>query len=269
MILILAALLTLAQDPVPTDKDGEAAAHKLREEAAKSSIEGKITALQEAAKTEHEKVIKVIGEMIVTEADAVRIAGANALAQVDHPASADVLVAAIGPNIRREEVASAIFKALGELGWQSAAPKINELLPKVADADIRNVLPQACKALGDLGSTTSVEPLIDLLEKLENGGRRNPWPNDGPMRRNAEEALREITGMEFRKVADWAPWWRANQDTLRSKMMRIYWIRKTQDRVDVAPGEKTPADAILVAARLHPAKPDSTPTPAKKKKKPK
>ncbi len=268
MILLLAAILSLAQDPVPTDKEGEAAAHKLREEAAKSSIEGKITALREALKVEHQSVIKVVGEMLITEADSVRIAGANALAAVDHPASADVLVNALLVNLRREEVAAAIFKAIGELGWQTAAPKINDLLSKVGEPEIRAILPQACKALGELASTTSVDPLIDLLEKLENGARRNPWPNEGPMRRNAEEALREITGMQFKNVAEWAPWWRANKESLQAKMMRVYWVRKTQDRVDVAPGDKTPADAILVASRLHPAKPDAPP-PGKKKKKPK
>jgi hypothetical protein len=275
ILLLMAALalspvegLALGQDPVPTEKEGEAAAHKLREEAAKSSIEGKIAALQEALKTEHEKVIKVVGEMLLTEADSVRIAAANALGSVDHPASAEVLKNAVLPNIRREDVMIAIFKAIGELGWQSAVPTLNELLPKVAEADIRSVLPHACSALGQLGSTTSVDPLIDLLEKLENGGRRNPWPNEGPLRRNAEEALREITGMAFNKAAEWAPWWRANQDSLRAKLLRVYWSRKTQDRVDVGPAEKTPADSVLVSTRLHPAKPEAAPA-GKKKKKPK
>src|SRR5258705_13904347 len=102
MLFLMAALLALGQDPVPTDKDGEAAAHKLREEAARSSIDGKIAALQEALKTEHEKVIKAVGEMLVTEADSVRIAAATALGSVAHPAPAGELTAARTPNLRRE-----------------------------------------------------------------------------------------------------------------------------------------------------------------------
>src|SRR6185436_10583253 len=137
--LLLLALL--AQDAVPTDKEGEAAAKKLREDCAKLPIEGKIVALQEAAKTEHEKVIKAIGEMLITEADPVRIAGANALAAVDHPASADVLLNALLPNLKREDVVTAILKAIAELGWQTPANALNQLVAKVGDADTRAILP--------------------------------------------------------------------------------------------------------------------------------
>jgi len=272
--LMMAALLALSpveglmQEAAPTDKEGEAAAHKLREDAAKGSIDAKIAAMQEAIKTEHEAVIKVIGQMMLTEADPVRIAGAAALGQADHPGSAEALVAAIGPNLRREEVMAAICKAIGELGWQSAAKPLNDLLSKVAEAEVRQVLPEAIKALGQLGSLSSVDPLIELLMKLENGARRNPWPNEGPMRRSAEEALRSITGAANRNVLEWETWWKSNKDSLPPKMIRVYWLKKTQERIDIAPGEKVPADAVLAATRLHSAPPAGAPT-AKKKKKPK
>ena len=262
-LLLAAALL---QDAVPTDKEGEAAAHRLREEAAKASIEGKISAIHEAIKTEHERVIKVIGEMILTEADPVRIAGARALGTADHPASADSLIAALAANLQREEVMPEICKAIGELGWQNAAKPLNDLLPKVGEPEIRTVLPEVIAALGQLASTSSVEPLMELLMKLENGARRNPWPNEGAMRRNAEEALRQITGQSFRSVTEWEPWWRANKDSFPARLTRIFWVRKTQDRVDIAPGEKTPADALLVAARLHASASPASATAKKKKK---
>jgi HEAT repeat protein len=264
MILLLAA--ALLQEAAPTDKEGETAAHKLREEAAKASIQGKIAAIHEAAKTEHERVVKAISDMLLTEADPVRIGAANALGTLDHPASADALVAAIGPNLQREEVVAAIFRAIGELGWQTAAKPLNDLLPKVGEPEVRAVLPGAILALGQLGSLSSVDPLIELLMKLENGARRNPWPNEGPMRRNAEDALRQITGQDLRQAANWEPWWHANKDTLPPKLTRIYWLRKTQERLDVAPGEKTPPDSILVASRLHVGGPAGS-TAAKKKKK--
>jgi hypothetical protein len=265
---VLLLFLMLAQDGVPTDKEGEAAARKLKEECAKATIEGKIAAISEAAKTEHEKVLKAIGEMMLSEADPVRIAAAAALGGADHPASADALAAAVLPNLRREEVLPAILKAIAELGWQTAAGKLNDLLSKVGDADVRAVLPNVCDTLGKLGSASSIDPLIDLLLKLENGGRRNPWPNEGPMRREAEQALRAITGMDIRRAADWQPWWTQNQELLRQKMSRIFWVKKTQDRVDVAATEKAPADSVLVASRLpgYTAAGDSA-APKKKKKK--
>lgn len=263
--LLLAALL--AQDPVPSDRDGENTARTFREVTAKAGIEAKIAALQEALKVEHEKVIKAVGEMLTTEADPVRIAAAKALGEVDHPASVEVLVTALAPNFRREDVYPVILKSIGELGWQSAAGRLNEMLSKVGEADVRPVLPDVLETLGQLGSAASIEPIIDLLLKLENGGRRNPWPNEGPMRRAGEEALRAITGQPIRGVAEWQAWWRANQEPLRAKMVRTFWVRKTQDRVDVAPGDKAPSDAVFVASRLHSAPVAAAAPPAKKKKK--
>jgi hypothetical protein len=262
--LLLMALLV--QDAVPTDKDGEAATKKLKDECAKSPIEGKIAALQEALKTEHEKVIRAVGEMLLSEADPVRVAAAAALGPVDHPASAEVLSAAILPNLRREEVFPSILKAIGELGWQTAAPRLNDLLSKVAEAEVRATLPGVITTLGQLGAASSIDPLIDLLMKLENGGRKNPWPNEGGMRRAAEEALRAITGMGFTRVAEWESWWRANQELLRGKLQRTFWLRKTQDRVEIIPGEKTPPDSVLVASRLHSAPLAAAGAPKKKKK---
>ena len=265
MALLLVALL--AQDPVPTDKDGEAAARKLKEECAKATIDGKIAAIQEAVKTEHEKVLKAIGEMLLNEADPVRVAAATALGTADHPASADALAAAVLPNLRREEVLPSILKAIAELGWQSPAGRLNDLVSKVGDADIRAALPNVIDTLGKIGSPSSIDPLIDLLQKLENGGRKNPWPNEGPMRREAESALRAITGMDFRRAVDWQPWWTANQEILRQKMTRVFWVKKTQDRVDVSAAEKAPADAVLVASRLPGFSASSAAAAAPKKKK--
>jgi PBS lyase HEAT-like repeat-containing protein len=264
-MLSLLLLAVLAQDPVPTDKDGEFAVRKLKDECAKASIDGKIAALLEAVKTEHEKVLKAIGEMMLTEADPVRIAAAAALGGADHPASAEALVAAVVPNLRREEVLPAILKAIGELGWQTAAGRLNDLLSKVADADVRAAMPGVVATLGQLGSPSSIDPLIDLLLKLE-GGKKNPWPNEGQLRREAESALRAITGMDIRRVADWQPWWHANQEILRQKMSRTFWLKKTQDRVDVTATEKSPADGVLVASRLPGFTPTAAASPKKKKK---
>ena len=267
LTLLLAALLV--QGGVPTEAEGDAAARKLREDCAKLPIEGKIVALQEAAKIEHESVIKAIGEMLVKEADPVRIAAARALGEVDHPVSAEVLMAALAPNVKRDNVFKALLNAIAELGWQTPVPTLNGLLSKVADADTRDILPEVISTLGRLASISSIEPLIDLLLKLENGGRRNPWPNEGPMRRNGEDALRMITGVAEKGVAEWEAWWRANKDGIAAKATRIYWIRKTQDRVDVTPGEKAPADSVLVASRIHTPPAGTAQAPKKKKKSPK
>jgi HEAT repeat protein len=162
MIALLIAAF-LVQDPVPTDKDAEAAVRRLKEECAKATIDGKIAAIQEAAKTEHEKVLKAIGDMMLSEADPVRIAAAAALGGADHPASADALAAAVLPNLRREEVLPAILKAIAELGWQTPAGRLNDLVSKVGDADVRAVLPTVIDTLGKLGSPSSIDPRMQSV----------------------------------------------------------------------------------------------------------
>ena len=101
---------------------------------------------------------------------------------------------------------------------------------------------------------------MDVRGEVRNGGPRLP------VVARAEEALRAITGMDFRRVPEWESWWRANQEILRNKQARTFWLKKTQDRVEVTPTEKTPPDSILVASRLHSAPAAAAGSPKKKKK---
>ncbi len=262
MISLLAALILL-QDP-PGDKEGEAAVRKLKEDFTGATLERKAAIVAEAlAACPQEKLIKAVGELLHGEADSVRLPAVQALSDVDHPASVEALVAALPANARRLEVASAIIKALGELGWQSACPVLHEQLRHAAQAEVREYLPLVLDALGRIGNPASIDVVADFLESIE-GPRRDPWPNLGPIRRSAENALRDISGAQFRKAEEWKSWWRAGQEIMKGRAVRSYWLKKTHERVAAGPAEKTPSDALLVGIRISTAK--EAPRPRKRKK---
>jgi HEAT repeat protein len=248
-IALLLCLLA-PQDGPFSDKDAEDALRKLKADFDGASIEKRVAAVQEALKIGHEKVIRAMSDILAKEPSPVRAAAAKALADVDHPASADVLVKAMAANQGRPEVMPEILKALGDLGYQSACPALHEYVRKVGDPDIRNIMPEVLAVLGDLGSLASVDPLVDLLQKME-GGRR-AWVNEVGIRGAADRALQAILGQNFNRALDWNNYWRQNEAFLKAGLTRTYWLRKTQQRTDAAPFDKTPADAVLVCARLHP-----------------
>lgn len=260
--LLLAALL---QQPLAGDDEAEAAVKAFKAEYPKHGIEAHIAAVAELLKLVHEKTIKALAEPLAGDAEAVRLAIAKELGDVDHPAAVEVLVGAIPKNLNRPEVLDAICDALGDLGWQTAAGPLQELVRRVADPDVRASLPSAIRALGQLGSPGSVDVLADLLIKIQ-GPRRNPWPNEGAMAKAADTALKSITGFDFKKGQDWMDWWKAHQGELLPTAKRTYWSRKTHERTIVDPGQKAPDDSILVATRIMEAAANPA-APAKKKKK--
>ena len=244
-LLLIAALL---QQP-PTDAEADAALKILKDELAARGIDGRVAAIKEALKTPHEKVIKATLEPLAKDADPIRLGACKDLAEVDHPASAEVLVAAIPANLNRPEVMNAISAALGALGWQTAAPALNDLVKRVGEAEVRLILPGVVRALGEIGSLTSVEVLADFLVRVQ-GPQRNPWPNEGPIVKAAETALRAISGVDHKRGIDWLEWWKNRQAEISARVKKTYWSRKTHERTTISAGEKTPEDSILVAARL-------------------
>lgn len=252
--LLLAALL-LAQDPaatteLPTDKDAEAAVKTYRDASKDASNDdARLEAVRAALEVRHEKTIKAVQDLLTTGSDKLRVGVALALGDTDHPASVDVLKAAIGPNSKKPLALAAIAKALGTLGWESAAGPLNDLVKKAGDEEIREALPDVIDALGAIGSVTSIDPLIDLIRKFE-GPRRNPWPNEGELRSSAQAALRAITGGTGGKANEWDDYWKTNKNDLLAAAQKTWWNRKTGERVTQGVADKAPADSLVVSVRL-------------------
>jgi hypothetical protein len=245
----LLVLLALPQAAPPSDKDADAALKKLKADFAGVSLDKKPGLVAEAlVACPHEKVFKAVGDVLVKEPDSVRIPVAQILAAHDHPASAETLAGALGPNLRRVDVAHALLDALGELGWQSACPPLHELLRRV-DPDTLELYPRLLAALAKLGSPHSIEPVCELLAKAEQT-KKEPWPNERRILKAGEDALQALSGMQFGRSADYKTWWRTHQEVMKSRAIRTFWIRSTGERVVLTPPERVPKDALLVSIRI-------------------
>lgn len=256
-------LLALAIQDLPTDKDADEAVRKFKEAVADAGEDGQIQALRDALQVKHERVVRALAPFLSSGSEKGRIALALALGDVDLPASAEVLVAGLSPNTKTPSVLAAAASSLGKLGWESSTPALHDLVRKVADPEIRKAIPDILAALGQIGSAGSVDPLVDLLTKVT-GQKKNPWPNTDEIAKAARDALRAITGGDASKRLEFEDWWRANKAALVSNARKTWWSRRTHERIDVGPGERAPADAVFVRARLVEPPPE---TDAKKKRK--
>jgi hypothetical protein len=269
--LLLALLL---QDPaasngLPTDKEADAAIKIFKAAVdTTTSDDNKIAAAKEALKTRHEKVIKSAAELLSDPSDKVRVAIAIALSEVDHPASVDMLLAALAANEKRPMTLAAVASGLGTLGYEAAAPRMNEYVKKVGDDEIRTALPDIMEALGAIGSLTSIDAITGLLHKLE-GPRRNPWGNEGELLKAARGALKAITGIAASgKVNDWEDEWKAAKAGAMAGAKVTFWNKKTGARVTQGVGERAPADSMAINTRVtEPAAPATEGKGGGKKKK--
>ena len=252
-MLNLVVLAFLAQT-VPTDQQVDVAWRKLKEECVKTEVPARVAAVKDALQTHHEKIIKAMEELMLGDSDPVRLAIADTLLTVDHPATADLVNASLQPNVKKPDVYKALLKVIGDLGWQTSVSKLNDLLGRYGDGEVQSMMPEIIAAVGQLRSLTSVDPLLDLFSKLE-AGTKKPAPNEVDCIREIEIALRGILGEEFKKAADWKQWWTAYKEDLKGMVLKTYWIKKTHQRVQLKPGEKAPADGVLVWSRLPPGKP--------------
>jgi len=250
MSVLLLALLT---QQVPTETQVDAAWRKLKEECAKTDVPARVAAIKEALQTHHEKIIKAMEELLKGDSDAVRMAIAETLVTVDHPATADVLIACLASNYKKTDVAKAILRSIGELGYETAASKLNDLIGRYGDGEIQPIMPEIVGTIAAIRSLSSVDPLLTLLLKMEKPTGK-AQPNEEAVKREVEVALNVLLGEDFTKVADWKQWWTAYKPDLQGMLLKTYWIKKTHQRIQLKPGEKAPADVVLVWSRLPPGK---------------
>ena len=114
---------------------------------------------------------------ILMQLEDVRIGVAGALAEVDHPASVEVLSHALAANERRPAVVEALAAALAELGWQSACPALESMVKRAGVATglfgiTSGVVGMGCAACGSflLTSMLSFVGASGILAFLPLGG---------------------------------------------------------------------------------------------------
>ena len=125
--------LALVPQDVPTDKDADEAIKAFKVAIKDAGDDRTIEAVRDALQTKHEKVIKLVGRLLAAGTPRVKIGTALAIGDIDHPASVDMLNAAVNANKKDSVALAAIARSLGTLGWENAAPTLNGLLKGVAD----------------------------------------------------------------------------------------------------------------------------------------
>jgi len=243
---MITLLLALALQDLPTDKDADAAVKKLKEAVADASDEKKIDAIKDALLVKHETVIRAVAAIVAGENERVAAGGTLAIGDVDHPVAVDVLTRQLPARAKQGPILAATCRALGTLGWQSAAGPLADIVKRVGDADVRPVVPEALDALGRVGAAASVDVIFDLVRKLG----KTTWENQDSLRRSAFAALAAITGGSAERLEDWETFWKENRARLLASAKSTWWLKKTHQRATTSPGEKGPPDALLVAVRI-------------------
>ncbi len=244
----LICTLLLAQG-VPTDKEAEAAVAAWRAAVKGAVEEARIAALRAALETPHEKVIKAVAEVFTADTEKVRLEAAALLAEVDHPASADALVAALQHNFRRPEVLKVLVASFADLEWQRACPALEGFLARTSQDGVLEALPELIELLGRLGSVSSIGPLASFVDRIQ-GAKKSDLGGERRLEERALVALASITGQRFRRGSEYEEWWRTNGTALKQTAHRYFWLPKTHERVYVGPFDKPPSDALLVSFRI-------------------
>jgi HEAT repeat protein len=222
-------LALLASD----DKEAEDAIQKFKSVMKSPEVSIRAEAVRELGKTQHEKVLKVLGACLVTDDKNVRIAAAKSLGlfqERKHTVVA-VLSEALGPNAKEVDVVAALLGALQELHEQTALSVAYRYLEDKNE----KVAVAAIGITGAARSRTSIDPLIKLMKKVQNlgdgissGGNGGNGGYDVPpderikewakqLNAAATKALTSITGEKFGPFAEWDGWWKRNGATFKVK----------------------------------------------------
>ncbi|MHC4607677.1 MAG: HEAT repeat domain-containing protein [Planctomycetota bacterium] len=246
-VSILILLLTIPAQDIPTDEEAKKAIEVLKETLKAAEEEPlRIEAAREALKTPHEKVIKAVAKLLRGESDNVRMGVAGAIAEVDHPASVDVLLKALKSSRDKEYVYRTILGALGKLGWERALKTLHGLLGDVKSPASRKMIPFVVNAIRAICSPQSVPALIHFLGRVEGTKDRQ----DQEFQAKAIATLRYITSGNCWASGEWSNWWAANRGWILKECVIVYWLKDTHKRVKILASAKAPKGAERVVMRF-------------------
>lgn len=231
MTALLLLLLASQADEKAARKalDTFAAAYKSKDAAARAA------AVAGLAKTDHEKVVARLGQLLAVDVKEVRLAAAEGLGGIQEQKRKAILALSngIAPNAQSPDVVRAIHEALEKL-QAGAGHAVLKALFLSTNADAAKA---AIDRAGETREKTFVVPLIDLVQRLEGAAReaQNVGPGgrsvtgggllggvggpgvdpDAPKRAKivvpaAYKALEAITGEKFKTPKEWVEWYKKN-----------------------------------------------------------
>ncbi|MHC4607676.1 MAG: HEAT repeat domain-containing protein [Planctomycetota bacterium] len=264
ILMLLAAAAQQDPLPQPTDEQVKKAISEFKKYYKEAEEDWMVMeAMNDALKVRHEKVIKTVGTLLVSDNDGIRVQVAKALAKIDHPASAEVLLKSLGPNRDLGEVYKTIIRSLGELGWELGARTLHQLLGRLSSLADRQAMPHILAALGQIRSAGSIGPLLSFVYRMEVSDLKEAYS----LKAGAMAALTAITGGKARSGAEWEAWWSKNKNDILKGAVNVYWVKETQKRVPVRKEDKAPKGWLKVVTLLGEEQPPPLPEDESKKKK--
>lgn len=249
---IAALLLSLAnaQDQAEEEKVKEKISEFRKAANRARSPEALAAAIRSLSQVVHPKVLKELSGYLRHEHPLVRITAAQALRRYpgDKEAAARLLAALQQEtrNLKRNkqnqdeghEVAVEFLNSLVAIGRKETAISLHGYLNHRNNYTFTAAVVRAC---GKLKNIESIEPLLNLKRQIDiieqQQEQRNqpgqpppPLPGVDPgglqneedirmlgaLKTPVENALKEISGQNFRKTAEWDTWWKENKEKLRA-----------------------------------------------------
>jgi HEAT repeat protein len=201
---------------------------------ANPSAPARAAAAADLARTPFEKGALALGNLLGSDADAVRIAAAEGLGNFKDfkKVATPMLLAGLNANAKDPKVQEAIFKGLGKLDDDAALSTIHQYF----DDKDATVAKAAILSAAEIRSASSMDPLIALMKKYEKieeqakksgggggyGGINVPNGGDDPKLKLAKDVLPTIIkGLQMVAQEKWATpkeweiWWNKNKATFK------------------------------------------------------
>lgn len=225
---MLAVLLLLAQ--ASNDKDADEALARFKTAYAAPSAPARAAAVFELSRTQHEKILARLAQLLGGEAKEVKAAAARGLGGFGgfKKQALGILAASIAPNEKEPEVQAAIYEAFGKLDDPAALPALHK---GFEDKDGK-VASAALLAAAAIGQAASVDLIlkefedVDKISKQPAGGGGAPGfsiPGGGgadPQKARAKEvvkacnkAMQLLSKEKYITLPEWKIWWSRRRAT--------------------------------------------------------
>jgi len=216
------------------DKEAEEAMQRFKKGMANPSAPARAAAAADLARTPFEKGAVALGNLLGSDADAVRIAAAEGLGNFKDfkKVATPLLLAGLNANAKEPKVQEAIFKGLGKLDDESSLGTIHQYF----DDKDSTVAKAAILAAGEIRAVSSMDPLVNLMKKYEKieeqakkgggsggyGGYNVPGGGDDPKVKLAKDVLptiikglQMIAQEKWATAKEWEIWWNKNKGTFK------------------------------------------------------
>lgn len=224
-LFLALTLPVFAEDaaPKPSDADAKAKAEAVKAALKNPDAAAKIAALEAAGGCPHAVTAGSASLAMNDPDDTVRIAAAGALGRMKglEPA-ARALHMALNANLKKPEVAKAIFKAIGTVNHLTSVAIVSEFADKrvpLKDEKESDLAVAAINTLAELKHKAAVEALLNLYKQqvgigmgCSNGIHSAPYSA-------ISGGLKTLTGQTFNSLPGEADaWWRKNKDRFNEDM---------------------------------------------------